>query len=207
MQVLTRSIIRLGDSPNAWVENNRSFHPQLHRLQERQVQHEVTTATYAYSEIIPSGQASAPAGYGPPARSPTESSYYDFHRTSSNGRSNGQTWMYARDARAQQAGASSVAVPRPNYPNYYGNKNAQPVHLSTPPEQIPNHRRPGTSSPGWLHHPLIPNHQTTHSGNLRTAGTVRSVYPLSDPSQFDVIYHTGGPGQFRNATYHPSTRN
>lgn len=86
-----------------------------------------------------------------------------------------------------------TAAPK-GYPSYYGNKNKPPVQLSTHPEQIPNPNVPGTSTAGWLHHPLIPNQQETSHGHKRDAGKVRSVYPPSNPADFDVIYHTGQRG-------------
>ncbi|KEY70809.1 hypothetical protein S7711_11483 [Stachybotrys chartarum IBT 7711] len=102
------------------------------------------------------------------------------------------------------AGAPTQAS-RP-YPSYYGNRNNNPVTLSTPAEPIP-HPAGGTTQ-GWLHNPLIPNQQHTFRGAASQAGAVRSVYPPSDPSKFDVIYHAAGDpaGQFRNATYYPKAK-
>ncbi|OAQ69707.1 hypothetical protein VFPPC_02304 [Pochonia chlamydosporia 170] len=149
-----------------------------------------------------SGAGSEPAGNTPPRRTPTDSSYYDFHGTPSDRSGNGQTWMYARDARAQQAGASPQAA-RP-YPSYFGNKDQTPVTLTTAAEAIPHPS--GRTTQGWLHQPLIPNQTTMFNPGQNMPGAVRSVYPPSDPSTFDVIYHSGVRREFNNATYHPANR-
>ncbi|KFA45450.1 hypothetical protein S40293_11544 [Stachybotrys chartarum IBT 40293] len=148
-----------------------------------------------------------PSGHSAPRRTPTDSSYYDFVNTSAD-QNTGQTWMYARDARAQQATASQTPV-RP-YPNYYGNKSktAPPLNLSTQPEAMYNPKT-GKSTQGWLHTPLVPSRQTTWKGHKNSKaspiGPVRSVYPPSNPNTFDVIYHEKkGDSDFVLAKYYPA---
>lgn len=114
--------------------------------------------------------------------------------------------MYARDARAQQAGASTV--PGAPYPTYYGGRNkGNPVNLTTTSEYIP-HPNGRYSTKGWLHQPLIPHTTTTFTGSQHQAGTVRGVYAPSDPTDFDVVYHARGTpkGDFTNATYYPANK-
>ncbi|CAI6081849.1 unnamed protein product [Clonostachys chloroleuca] len=146
--------------------------------------------------------SSTDTGYAPPRRSPTDSSY-----SANSGRDPSTTWMYAADARAQQANAPTQQFLGVRYAGYYGNKdaNGNPCFpLSIPPESIPNPRRPGHSSTGWLHHPLIPGEQATYVSGTGRPGAVRSVYPPSDRANFDVMYHDSGRGgDFSKATYVP----
>ncbi|KAI0481336.1 hypothetical protein GGR56DRAFT_629841 [Xylariaceae sp. FL0804] len=164
------------------------------------------------SKRNPSPPASAPPGHKTTKRVPTDSSYYDFDGVPWNRKDpQSATWMYARDARAQQA----TCPPEPswNYPRHFANHDN--LLLSTPgaPEQ-------GASSGAgqqsvknsWLHHPLIPGAKTAYQGGRPNAppGTVRSVYTQGDTNNFDVIYHdrragvTGqGHGKFKVSKYHP----
>ncbi|KAI5458919.1 hypothetical protein BGZ63DRAFT_389910 [Mariannaea sp. PMI_226] len=140
---------------------------------------------------------SAPSGFAPPHRTPTDSSYYDFHGTPANKSNPNSNWMYARDARSQQAGVPAGTA-RP-YPSYYGNK--PPIALSTPPGPVPfPNGNPGRN--GWVHHPLIPGQTTTWTSGR--PGAVRSVYSPGNTANFDVMYHDPAKGgDFSLATYHP----
>ncbi|CAH0049490.1 unnamed protein product, partial [Clonostachys solani] len=155
-------------------------------------------------------------------RSPTASSYYDFDQMPWDGEQ-GQSWMYARHARAQQRGLrlsrfrfvvrrATKTFSRRKYPSYFGNIEKLP--LNTKPGLIFN-RKKKIYTIGWLHHPLIPGHTTTFSGNKRkykpNPGMVRSFYAPKNPVIFDVAYHTkengeSKNGEFKMATYHPAVK-
>ncbi|KEZ41035.1 hypothetical protein SAPIO_CDS7072 [Scedosporium apiospermum] len=157
-------------------------------------------STPAGGQPPPSGSTSNPPA--PPGRTPTCSSYYDFNGVPWNGQDpNSKTWMYARDARQQQAGVPANA--QPPYPSYFGNRTNLP--LNPPPSHIG--RR---GQPGWLHHPLIPDQTATWTPGT-SPGAVRSVYTAGNTANFDVIHHdpnagttSNGTSEFSMATYHPS---
>lgn len=158
-----------------------------------------------YSSGRAGSSTSGTPAFTSPRRSPTDSSYYDFNGNPSSSQ-NGTTWMYARDARAQQANAPVQQQQGARYASYFGYHSSVPqsqrLPLTTAAEQIPIPNTNRTSS-GWLHHPLVPGQQHTYRGN-RVPGAVRSVYPPSDPTNFDVIYHDRAKqGNFSMATYHP----
>ncbi|VUC27143.1 unnamed protein product [Clonostachys rosea] len=168
-------------------------------------------------------------------RSPTASSYYDFDGMPWDGEQ-GQSWMYAWHARAQQEGLLPSSQPRssqptgfrsvarkaktllgsphdPKYPSYYGNK-GETLPLSTDSELIP-HPTWRRSTKGWLHQPLIPGRTATFSGTEDESGMVRSFYAPSNPLIFDVAYHgkkkefingKSEIGKFKMATYHPAVK-
>ncbi|KAI0378643.1 hypothetical protein F5Y04DRAFT_261263 [Hypomontagnella monticulosa] len=147
---------------------------------------------------------SAPPGYTPAHRVPTDSSYYSFDGNPWNNKDpDSQTWMYAREARQQQDGVP--AGKRLPYPSRFGNGEVLP--LSTP----------GTSKHGrseWLHHPLIPGRSNTWVPYRRDpVGGVRSFYTEGDTSQFDVGFHDPkipgypkGREPFSLARYHAGVR-
>ncbi|KAI0006250.1 hypothetical protein F4779DRAFT_29843 [Xylariaceae sp. FL0662B] len=157
-----------------------------------------------------SNTSSAPAGYAPAKRTPTDSSYYDFNGVHANKYDpNSATWMYARDARAQQAGLpptmSMKNPPNATYPSRFGN--AEGLPLTTPGR--PNHR----NQPTWVHHPLTPGETTTWPAHPGPPGAVRSAYTDGNPNQFDVMVHDPragvsrrGVGQFVLAPYHPAAK-
>lgn len=114
-----------------------------------------------------------------------------------------QTWIYAREAREQQAGVpDSEAWPYPSV--YYNN---EPLALSTPGSQSKNGRT-------WLHYPLIPGRSSSWSPDSTVErGAIRSFFTAGNSHNFDVGYHdprlwtTGGRyGDFVLARYHPKKR-
>ncbi|KAI1095016.1 hypothetical protein F5B19DRAFT_443049 [Rostrohypoxylon terebratum] len=63
----------------------------------------------------------APPGHTPARRAPTDSSYYDFDGVPYDAdEPNSATWMYARDARAQQAGLATAQT-KGKYPSKFRN--------------------------------------------------------------------------------------
>ncbi|KAI1772963.1 hypothetical protein F4818DRAFT_443848 [Hypoxylon cercidicola] len=115
---------------------------------------------------------------------------------------NAQTWMYAREARQQQA--DTIAGTRKHsYPSYY--RNSEELPLSTPGTISPyNGRRE------WLHQPLVPGRETAWAPRTGTPkGAVRSFYTRGTPTEFDVGFHDpkagktpGGSDNFSLARYH-----
>ncbi|KAI1213842.1 uncharacterized protein F4807DRAFT_409337 [Annulohypoxylon truncatum] len=149
---------------------------------------------------------SAPPGHTPARRTPTNSSYYDFNGVPYHEKNpNSATWMYARDARAQQAGLPPGRQPGRKYPSPFGN--GEKLALTTPGSAL---SPDGPTQ--WLHHPLIPGTTTTCTGKGRKhLGGVRSVYTANDPNTFDVMYHNrnaglsaNGNGNFEMSKYHPA---
>ncbi|KAI1816411.1 hypothetical protein GGS20DRAFT_231372 [Poronia punctata] len=148
-----------------------------------------------------------PSSYKPPRRTPTNSSYYDFDGIGSIRDVPSATWMYARDARAQQAGLAPDAIRRnrkdTQYPSVF--RNATGLPLTTPGNLDADQK------PLWAHHPLIPGQTTTYIDKAThgTAGGVRSAYTLGNPKDFDVIYHDprrptrGRHAEFSLAPYIP----
>ncbi|ROV95289.1 hypothetical protein VPNG_08963 [Cytospora leucostoma] len=109
-----------------------------------------------------------------------------------------QTWMYARDARQQQAGVpAGQALP---YPSTFSNHEQLP--LSTPGTYMGPRR-----GQEWLHYPLKPGRPATWTPSSgQPAGAVRSFYTAGNPNQFDVGYHLPAPKRTNNdfelANYH-----
>lgn len=143
-----------------------------------------------------------PEGYSPPRRTPTDSSYYSFNGVPfDNQDQSSATWIYAREARQQQAGVPT-SQSRP-YPSRFGNGENLP--LTTPGSQL----KPGRQKE-WLHHPLTPNRSATWTkDNGDSVGGVRSFYTDGNPRKFDVGYHDPrvgtsekGHGSFALANYH-----
>ncbi|KAH6651647.1 hypothetical protein BKA67DRAFT_537509 [Truncatella angustata] len=69
------------------------------------------------------------SGYRPPARVPTNSSYYSWNGTPDLSNLTGNPWMHAHHIVAQVVAAPSPTRP---YPSRYGNHENQPLQ-STPP--------------------------------------------------------------------------
>ncbi|KAI4144348.1 MAG: hypothetical protein L6R39_004217 [Caloplaca ligustica] len=128
---------------------------------------------------------------------------YDFNGVPYDEKDPGsQTWMYARDARAQQTNAPAHKA-RP-YPSNFNNGEKLP--LSTPGVPGPK------GNQQWLHYPLVPGRAAAWVPTERRGG-VRSFYTVGQPNDFDVGYHdkatgtsAGGSGNFVLADYHPSVR-
>ncbi|KAI0891788.1 hypothetical protein F4806DRAFT_481877 [Annulohypoxylon nitens] len=146
----------------------------------------------------------APPGHTPARRSPTDSSYYDFDGVPyDNEKPNSATWMYARDARAQQAGIPTARM-KSRYPSKFRNS-PDNVELSTP--GTPGYK----NNPEWLHHPLIPG--TTKTYTSGPPGAVRSVYTKGNPNEFDVMHHDPKAGTsprgdhlFAKSHYYPAAQ-
>ncbi len=135
---------------------------------------------------------------------------YDFHGTGHQKKISGaQTWMYAREARRQQATVQPDLVRRKKdkgkYPSPFKNHDNE-VNLSTPGSAGPE------GDTEWVHQPLIPGRvEAWHRGI--DSGAVRSFYTRGNPLQFDVGYHDpsrsptrGGSEKFSLATYHPAAK-
>ncbi|KAI6084751.1 hypothetical protein F4821DRAFT_166502 [Hypoxylon rubiginosum] len=159
------------------------------------------------SEYRRGSSSTAPPGHEPVHRVPTDSSYYSFNGTPYNDKiADSQTWMYAREARAQQAGLVSYQQPHNvRYPSRFGNGEKLP--FTTPGSYVtPRDQRNGIRA--YLHHPLIPGRSETWAGEQRP-GAVRSAYTKGDPNRFDVMYHDpkkgaskSGHGSMEMANYH-----
>ncbi|KAI0890661.1 uncharacterized protein GGS22DRAFT_151527 [Annulohypoxylon maeteangense] len=113
--------------------------------------------------------------------------------------------MYAKDAKAQQAGLAPGHQSGRVYPSAFNNK--EKLALSTPGSALkPNGPRQ------WLHSPLVPGTTETWTPASTEKSGVRSVYTADDPSKFDVVYHDNragasgkkGFGKFVKAEYHPA---
>ncbi|KAK5626033.1 hypothetical protein RRF57_001749 [Xylaria bambusicola] len=131
---------------------------------------------------------------------------YDLNGTSWDSKhANGQTWIYAREVRAQQAKAPLESPKRAKYPSKFANLENLP--LTTPGKPTPN----GRTAAEWLHHPMIPGTATTYSDMSRSRpGAIRTFYTEGDRSNFDVGHHdpktktsTGKEG-FSMAKYIPA---
>ena len=157
-----------------------------------------------------------------PRRVPTDSSFVRFnHRRSSNQDANlvtqydfhgtrysakipdAQTWIYAREARQQQATVDPNLVRNGKdeikYPSFFNNYDNK-LNLSTPGSLKPNGRN------AWVHQPLIPGQVTAWNGEC-APGAVRSFYTRGNSGQFDVGYHPlNDRSGFSMATYHPTAR-
>ncbi|KAI1497565.1 hypothetical protein F5X99DRAFT_421260 [Biscogniauxia marginata] len=152
-----------------------------------------------------SNSSSAPPGHASAKRTPTNSSHYDFNGVPYDKyKPNSATWMYARDARAQQAGLPPNQTAE-RYPSPFGNGEQLP--LTTPGSIL----KPGDRKAKWLHHPLTPGTSTTWSQRQGRPGAVRSVYTAGNPNEFDVMVHdiqagtsARGQGNFAIATYRPA---
>lgn len=172
------------------------------------------------SQSTSSQPSSAPAGHSQAKRTPTDSSHvcksfescvrsvyspsfpqYDFGgQPADKFDPNSPTWIYARDARAQQAGLGKNQKGTPHtlnqYPSRFTNQSQKPLPLTTPGKP----RRPGSNIVDHLHHPLIPNTQKTYVNKLVSGfpGAVRSVYTEGKPEDFQVIYHDPKAGKTKS---------
>ncbi|KAK0708448.1 hypothetical protein B0H67DRAFT_672471 [Lasiosphaeris hirsuta] len=135
----------------------------------------------------------------------TNSSYYCFNGVPYNQQAPGaQTWMYAEEARRQQAKVELEKLlegrQKPRYPSSFWNHQKE-VTLSTPGSVGPHGKTV------WEHHPLIPGQNEPWREGA--AGAVRSVWTRGDAENFDVIVHDKSRGftkrktpKFANAKYH-----
>ncbi|KAK5661072.1 hypothetical protein OQA88_10962 [Cercophora sp. LCS_1] len=156
-----------------------------------------------------SGPASLPLRYPSteiakhPRRVPTDSSFYDFHGTRYSAKiPDAQTWIYAREARQQQATVDPNLVrngkDKIKYPSLFNNYDNK-LSLSTPGSLEPNGRT------AWVHQPLIPGQVTAWNGEC-APGAVRSFYTRGNSGHFDVGYHPlNDRSGFSMATYHPAS--
>ncbi|CAJ2511135.1 Uu.00g067600.m01.CDS01 [Anthostomella pinea] len=139
----------------------------------------------AYTNTPAAG--SAPPGYTPARRTPTDSSYYDMDGIPwKEGDPNSQAWIYAREVRAQQAKAPLQRTARAKYPSPF--KNAEPLPLTTPGKPDPTGNKPTE----WLHHPMIPGKTTTYRASAKSKakpGGIRTFYTEGDNSKYDVGFH------------------
>ncbi|KAK3347172.1 hypothetical protein B0T25DRAFT_296016 [Lasiosphaeria hispida] len=157
---------------------------------------------------LPPGGASSTGITQDSRRKPTSSSFYDFHGTRYNKKIPGaQTWIYAREARQQQATVHPdlVLTGRGKYPSAFKNHDNE-LDLSTPGSAGPEGKTE------WVHQPLIPGRVEAWL-DIIPAGAVRSFYTCGNPGQFDVGYHDplksptrNGSAKFSLATYHAAAR-
>ncbi|KAI0199380.1 hypothetical protein F4808DRAFT_215973 [Astrocystis sublimbata] len=152
---------------------------------------------------------SAPEGYTPARRTPTDSSYYDLGGVPWKQKDpSAQTWIYAREVRAQQAKAPEQLPGRAKYPSVYYNSEELPLSSpGAPTAKDPEKRQ-------WIHQPVIPGQTTQYrpvKGN-RPEG-IRTFYTEGDRRTYDVGYHDpsvktrkGDNGGFSLATYVPAVR-
>lgn len=100
-----------------------------------------------------------------------------------------QTWMYADEARRQQASVELENLlkgkGKSKYPSNFGNRGNK-VSLST------NGSAGRNDTPISKHHPLIPGKDKAWTGG--DPGAVRSVWTDGNPQTFDVIVHDKSRG-------------
>ncbi|KAI0015948.1 hypothetical protein F4780DRAFT_783655 [Xylariomycetidae sp. FL0641] len=126
----------------------------------------------------------APPGHTPSRRTPTDSSYYDL-----NGQPwrkddpNAQTWIYAREVRAQQANAPPLRGPD-RYPSRYNN--AEKLPLTTPGTTMTNKKGSVTF---WIHQPIIPGQTSAYDPDVDAPEAIRTFYTEGDNTKFDVGHH------------------
>ncbi|KAK3353960.1 hypothetical protein B0T25DRAFT_569140 [Lasiosphaeria hispida] len=138
----------------------------------------------------------------------TNSSYYCFNGVPYIDKPPGaQKWMYAEEARRQQAKVELEKLlegkQKPKYPrDFWNHKNE--VELSTPGSAGQHGKKTV-----WEHHPLIPGQDKPWREG--PPGAVRSVWTRGDAENFDVIVHDKSRGftkrntpKFANAKYHPA---
>ncbi|KAH9890264.1 hypothetical protein F4778DRAFT_378826 [Xylariomycetidae sp. FL2044] len=162
-----------------------------------------TASSHSENSTQPPPPGSAPEGYAPARRSPTDSSYYDLDGIPWNDRDpKSQTWIYAREVRDQQSKAPLTEPKRDKYPNEY--KNGEQLPFTTPGKIDPK-----TGKPVWLHQPMIPGKVTRFTGG-GTVGGIRTFYTEGDRTKFDVGHHDPrvptpkGTAGFSLVTYVPA---
>ncbi|KAJ3529073.1 hypothetical protein NM208_g9923 [Fusarium decemcellulare] len=163
------------------------------------------------SNVRSSGSASEESspdseGCSPLKRTPTNSSYYDFHGVQWNRDYQSQTWMYAREARNQMADVPPERAADGAYPSPFHN-----LKKLTLPTLRSIFRFIGELE--LLHYPLVSGRTTTPDPEHSKSTRIRAVYVKGTTALFDVIYHDEAAGITRNGTpefseaiYHPAHR-
>ncbi|KAK4113441.1 hypothetical protein N656DRAFT_797311 [Canariomyces notabilis] len=141
------------------------------------------TSETAGSETTDSSGEHSECDSGQLRRTPTVSSFYDLKGTPWDDRKpNSQTWIYAREVRAQAADV--LAAPRkahenhPCYPSVF--RNDEGLELKAEPPLLHTPVRPGHTT-GWLHE---------GPRDRNRPGAARLVYSKNPTdTNFDVVYH------------------